>query len=128
MNVHKSLLAIALAGSFAVPFGVQAANVDIDVDIAPPAAVAEQAPVREGYVYTPGYWRWDEPRHNHIWVKGEYVPERRGEHWVAHEWREQNGRFYEGVCQAPLNSDVQWFSGVSPSDTVVVTSLSMIRL
>jgi hypothetical protein len=39
-----------------------------------------------------------------------------------------NGRFYEGVCQAPLNSDVQWFSEVSPSDTVVVTSLSMIRL
>jgi hypothetical protein len=39
-----------------------------------------------------------------------------------------NGRFYEGVCQAPLNSDVQWFNGVSPSDTVVVTSLSMIRL
>ena len=24
------------------------------------------------------------------------------------------GRFYEGVCQAPLNSDVQWFSGLSP--------------
>jgi putative transposase len=39
-----------------------------------------------------------------------------------------NGPFYEGVCQAPLNSDVQWFSEVSPSDTVVVTSLSMIRL
>ena len=39
-----------------------------------------------------------------------------------------NGCFYEGVCQAPLNSDVQWFSGLSPRDTVVVTSLSMIRL
>jgi transposase len=33
-----------------------------------------------------------------------------------------NDRFYEGVCQAPLNSDVQWFSGSSPRDTVVVTS------
>jgi hypothetical protein len=31
-----------------------------------------------------------------------------------------NGRFYEGVCQAPLNSDVQWFTGLSPLDTVVV--------
>jgi hypothetical protein len=37
-------------------------------------------------------------------------------------------RFYEGVYQARLNSDVQWFNGVPPSDTVVVTSLSMIRL
>ena len=93
MDVRKSLLVVALAGSFAVPLGVQAANVNIDVDVAPPAAVVEQAPVREGYVYTPGYWRWDEPRHNHVWIKGEYVPERRGEHWVAHEWREQNGRY-----------------------------------
>src|SRR2546423_12792323 len=98
MNVRRSLLAIALAGSFAVPLGVQAANVNIDVDIAPPAAVVEDAPVRQGYVYTPGYWRWDEPRHNHIWIKGEYVPERRGEHWVPHEWAGQTARiaFIEG--------------------------------
>jgi len=26
-----------------------------------------------------------------------------------------NGSFYEGVCQAPLNPDVQWFCGWSPS-------------
>jgi hypothetical protein len=36
--------------------------------------------------------------------------------------------FYEGVCQAPLNSDVQWLNGVSSSNTVVVTSLSMISV
>jgi len=30
-----------------------------------------------------------------------------------------NVRFYEGVCQAPLNSDVQWFSGLSPPRAVV---------
>jgi hypothetical protein len=39
-----------------------------------------------------------------------------------------NGRFYEGFCQAPLNSDVQWFSGLSSPCAVVVMSLSMIRL
>jgi hypothetical protein len=39
-----------------------------------------------------------------------------------------DARFYEGVCQAPWNSDVQWFSELSPLDTVVVTSLAMIRL
>jgi hypothetical protein len=93
MDVRRSLLAVALAGSFAAPLGVQAA-VNIDVDNAPPAAIVEEAPARPGYVYTPGYWRWDEPRHNHIWIKGEYVPERRGEHWVGHEWREQNGRYH----------------------------------
>ena len=33
-----------------------------------------------------------------------------------------NGSFYEGVCQAPLNSDVQWFSGLSPPCAVFVMS------
>jgi hypothetical protein len=94
MNVRKSILAVALAGSFAVPFAARAASVNIDVDVAPPPAMVEQSTVRQGYVYTPGYWRWDEPSRHHVWIKGDYVPERRGEHWVAHEWREQNGRYH----------------------------------
>jgi hypothetical protein len=94
MNVQKSLLAVALAGSLAVPLSAYAARVDINVDVAPPTAIVEQAPAREGYVFTPGYWQWDEPSRHHVWVKGEYVPEHRGEHWVAHEWREQNGRYH----------------------------------
>ena len=90
MNIRKSLLAVALAGSFAVPLSVQAASATLEVDIAPPAPVVEQTTIREGYVYTPGYWRYEEPSHKHVWIKGEYVPERRGEHWVAHEWREND--------------------------------------
>ena len=39
-----------------------------------------------------------------------------------------NGRFYEGVCQTPLNPGVQRFSGSSPRDTVAVTLLSTIEL
>jgi len=65
----------------------------LEVDVAPPAPVVEQTTIREGYVYTPGYWRYEEPSRKHVWVKGDYVPERRGEHWVAHEWRENNGRY-----------------------------------
>jgi hypothetical protein len=91
MNVRKSLLAVALAGSLAAPLAVQAA--DIYVDVAPPAPMVENSTVREGYVFTPGYWQWNEPSHKHVWVKGDYVPARKGEHWVAHEWREQNGRY-----------------------------------
>jgi hypothetical protein len=33
-----------------------------------------------------------------------------------------NGCFYEGVCQVTLNSDVQWFSGLSAPCAVVVMS------
>jgi hypothetical protein len=44
-----------------------------------------------------------------------------------------NVRFYEGVCQAPLNSDVQWFSGLSPPlcgchDSVAGACLSLTRV
>jgi hypothetical protein len=93
MNTRKALLAMFLVGSFALPLSAYGA-VNIDVDIAPPAPQYESAPPRDGYVYTPGYWQWDEARHNHAWVKGEYVPARRGEHWVAPEWQARDGRYH----------------------------------
>jgi WXXGXW repeat (2 copies) len=91
MNTRKTLLAAVLAGSLALPLAAYAERVYID--LAPPAPVYEQAPPRDGYVYTPGYWQYDEGRRNHVWVKGEYQAQRRGEHWVAHEWRQENGRY-----------------------------------
>jgi hypothetical protein len=93
MNIRNAVLAIALAGAFAAPLAAQA-RVNVDVDIAPPAAIVEDAPVREGFVFTPGYWQWDEAHRNHTWVKGDYQPARRGEHWVPHEWQQQNGKYH----------------------------------
>src|SRR5579864_2468660 len=91
MNVRKTLLAVALASSIAVP--VYAERFAIDVETAPPAPRYEQMAPREGYIVTPGYYRYDADRHEHSWVKGEYQPERRGEHFVAPEWRQQDGRY-----------------------------------
>ena len=98
MSVRKTLLAAGLAVSFAAPFAAHAANFSIDVDVAPPPPVYEQLPPREGYVVTPGYYRFDADSHKHVWVKGGYERERRGEHYVAPEWREEHGRyhFHEG--------------------------------
>ena len=93
MNVRKTLLAVALAGSFAAPLMAHSAEFNFNVDIAPPAPVYEQMPAREGYVVTPGYYQFDAQRHAHTWVKGAYEPARRGEHFVAPEWREQGGRY-----------------------------------
>jgi hypothetical protein len=94
MIVRKTLLAIALAGSFVVPFAVHAAGVSVDVDIAPPPPIHEELAPRAGYVVTPGYYKYDAEHHKHVWVKGEYVPERHGEHYVAPEWREKEGRYH----------------------------------
>jgi hypothetical protein len=93
MNVRKTLLAVALAGSLAAPLAVHSASVNFNVEIAPPAPVYEHMPARKGYIVTPGYYRYDQERHAHTWVKGEYQRARRGEHYVASEWRQQEGRY-----------------------------------
>ena len=94
MNIRKTMLALAVAGSLATPFAVGAASLSVDVDVAPPPVVYEQLPPREGYVVTPGYYRFDADSHKHVWVKGGYERERRGEHYVAPEWREENGHYH----------------------------------
>ena len=94
MYVRKTLLAIALASAFVAPLAVHAASVIVDVDVAPPAPVYERMPAREGFIVTPGYYRFDGERREHTWVKGAYVPERRGERYVASEWRAQDGRYH----------------------------------
>ena len=95
MNFRKTALAVALAGSLGAPLAVQAASVNIDIDVAPPAAVYEQIPARAGYVVTPGYYRFDSQRREHVWVKGDYQAERHGEHYVASAWsKKQDGRYH----------------------------------
>jgi hypothetical protein len=93
MNATKTLLAISLAGA-ALTFSIGAqSRAAVDIEIAPPAAVVEDAPVRAGYVYAPGYWDWDDAHHKHVWHKGEYMHERHGEHWVPHKWEEHGGKY-----------------------------------
>ena len=72
-----------------------APRVAVDIDVAPPAPQYEVIPPsREGYVWSPGYWRWDDEHHRHAWVGGEYIHGRHGEHWVPHHWSERNGRWH----------------------------------
>jgi hypothetical protein len=93
MTVRKTFLAIALASALVAPLAVQAASVII-VDVAPPAPVYEERmPAREGFIITPGYYRYDTERRQHTWVKGDYLAERRGERYIAPEWRAQDGRY-----------------------------------
>jgi WXXGXW repeat (2 copies) len=94
MNVRRMLLAVAVASSLGSPVAAHAANFSVDIDVAPPPPVYEQLPPREGYIVTPGYYRFDADSHKHVWVKGDYERERRGEHYVAPEWRQESGRYH----------------------------------
>jgi len=87
--VASAVAAAVLIGSVAPAFSA----VGIDINIAPPAPrVVEVPPPRPGYVWAPGYYRWD--GHQHIWVDGRFMHERRGSHWVPEHWDERHGRYH----------------------------------
>jgi hypothetical protein len=65
----------------------------IDIEVAPPAPrVVEAPPPRAGYVWAPGYWRWD--GHQHVWADGRWMRERHGQHWVPEHWGERHGHYH----------------------------------
>lgn len=94
MNARHKLLAVALASAFvAVPLAAQA-RFDVDINIAPPPPRYEVVPPpRVGYVWAPGYWVWDGRHRHHLWHRGRFVRERRGEHWRNDRWVEHDGRW-----------------------------------
>ena len=80
LMVGGLLLAI---GAATAPAPSQAA--ELIIGMAPPAARVEVAPaVRRGYVWSPGYWRWNGYRH--VWVGGYWVRERPGWYWRPAHW------------------------------------------
>jgi hypothetical protein len=94
MRTWETMLAAGFAGSLLAYPLASLARVDIDVDIAPPPVVVETAPVREGYIYAPGYWDWDNDHHKHVWHKGEYMKDQPGQRYVPYSWEQKNGHYH----------------------------------
>jgi hypothetical protein len=94
-------LGLTFAGAiYAPPAAAQTrVAVGINVGIAPPPQRFERAPPpRRGYVWAPGYWRWNARAHRHVWIDGSWVMVRAGRHyrpahWVrhGHDWRFRPG-------------------------------------
>ena len=81
---------VALVGPLTTP--AYGAKTDISVGIPPPAVIVEAEPKHHvGYVWIPGYWRWNGI--SHVWVKGHLVTNRRGYHYIPEHWIETNGRW-----------------------------------
>lgn len=90
-------LGIASAGAVYAPTATAGVAVDIGINVAPPAPRYEVVPPpRAGYVWAPGYWRWEGQRH--VWVGGNWMPARRG--YVYHQARWEHAhdgwRMHEG--------------------------------
>ena len=94
MLKSKLIFAAALAlGAAAVVPGTALAQVDFSLVIGnapPPPRFESLPPPRHGYVWAPGYWRWDGYRH--AWVAGHWLRERPGYRYYPSEWvRVDNG-------------------------------------
>ena len=91
MSLRKLTLCLSFAVVAAFPALSQAV---VYVQAPPPAPQVEVVPPpRAGWVWAPGYWRWNGYRH--VWVRGHWVREMRGRHWVPDHWAQApNGRWY----------------------------------
>jgi hypothetical protein len=79
-SVFGLLLAVGTAGAEVIRYG-------------PPPPVREVVPVRAGYIWTPGYYRWY--HHTYAWVPGRYVvPPRPYAVWVAGYWAPRRGGYF----------------------------------
>jgi hypothetical protein len=92
MFIRKAVFCASIAlGAISFP----AAADQLVIDVAPPAPKVEVVPApRAGYVWAPGYWRWEEPRRTHVWVEGRYIEQRPGYRWRAHTWVPRENRYY----------------------------------
>lgn len=94
--LQASLLGVALAAGTAAAPAQARSVVELSVRTAPPPPRVERVVVRPGYVWTPGYWRWNGRRH--VWIGGHYVRARPGYVYVGPRW-EPHGpayRFHRG--------------------------------
>jgi len=90
LQILTAGLILAL-GAAVAPATSQAGEVIIGVG--PPVARVEVVPgPRSGYVWSPGYWRWNGYRH--VWVGGYWVRERVGWHWVPAHWVANGPRWH----------------------------------
>ena len=94
MSLRNRVLLAAFALSAATVALPTAAATVVEIQVAPPAPRVEVVPPpRVGYVWAPGYWRWNGRRH--VWINGSWMRERRGWRWQPETWVQgPNGRWH----------------------------------
>ena len=74
-------------------------GVGIDIGVAPPPPRFVRAPPsRRGYVWAPGYWRWDARARRHVWAGGYWMRARPGYRYRPATWvhHGRHWRFHQG--------------------------------
>ena len=88
--VVSVMFSAGMLGALAAPLPTVAA--DFNLSFGPPAVRVEVVPEQpRGYVYSPGYWNYEND--NHVWVQGSSVREREGYAYTSPRWVERDGRW-----------------------------------
>src|SRR5437870_9149520 len=75
-SVRLLVITIATLMSFAVPRAAfSQVAIGVSVNFAPPELPVYEQPIcpGEGYIWTPGYWAWDDEDGDYYWVPGTWV-------------------------------------------------------
>ncbi len=91
-----AMLGLGTAATAYTPPAEARGFIEIDVGRAPPPPRFEHVVVRHGYVWAPGYWRWEGRRH--VWAAGYWVRERPAYVWIGPRWQHHHHgwRFHGG--------------------------------
>lgn len=99
------ILALSCMGSaqaqLSVSIGLHLPGLDLQVGAPPPPWRGEAVPPpRHGYLWRPGFWRWD--RGDYVWVPGIWLRARAGYVWYPDRWEQRGGDWYftEGYWRA----------------------------
>src|SRR5258707_12958334 len=108
-SLRTLLFALVVLGMSSASF----AQIRISVEFGPPALPVYDQPLcpGDGYIWTPGYWAWDDDDADYYWVPGTWVlaPEV-GFLWTPPYWAWSDGAFvfYEGYW----GSHVGFYGGI----------------
>ncbi len=96
----SAVIALLAASSFAVAPSALAhvdIGIGINVGVAPPLLPVYEQPEIPGYgyIWTPGYWAWDDEISDYYWVPGTWVrPPRIGVLWTPGYWAWRENRYF----------------------------------
>ena len=111
--MKKLILGVVLSAAVFSPLLAQA-DVEISVQLAPPAMpVYEQPPIPgDGYIWTPGFWSWNNDDGDYYWVPGTWVAAPFvGALWTPGYWGYEGGGY--GWHGGYWGNHVGYYGGVN---------------
>src|ERR1039458_4348049 len=110
MRIIRFLLALLILAIPAASFG----QIGIRISIGPPALPIYEQPIcpGDGYLWTPGYWAYDDSVSDYYWVEGVWVmaPEE-GLLWTPGYWGWRDGGFF--FNDGYWASEVGFYGGIN---------------